>query len=138
MLHIKKIKPLFNNLVTTAEKFEKDMIDGNIIMAKKGDLKTWQRVIAVGSCVRDIEVGDMVMVNMENYAVKKYSKDSIQNDLDNNPSIRYAFNWVEMDDEQGEPQECLLFSDRDIMYVFEGEEKDDTIMVPKKTKLIIS
>ena len=138
MLHIKKIKPLFNNLVTTAEKFEKDMIDGNIIMAKKGDLKTWQKVIAVGSCVRDIEVGDMVMVNMENYAVKKYSKNSIQNDLDNNPSIRYAFNWVEMDDEQGEPQECLLFSDRDIMYVFEGEEKDDTIMVPKKTKLIIS
>ena len=138
MLHIKKIKPLFNNLITTAEKFEKDMIDGNIIMAKKGDLKTWQRVIAVGSCVRDIEVGDMVMVNMENYAVKKYSKDSIQNDLDNNSTVRYAFNWVEIDDEKGEPQECLLFSDRDIMYVFEGEEKDDTIMVPKKTRLIVS
>ena len=138
MLHIKKIKPLFNNLVTTAEKFEKDMIDGNIIMAKKGDLKTWQRVIAVGSCVRDIEIGDMVMVNMENYAVKKYSKDSIQNDLDNNSTVRYAFNWIEIDDEKGEPQECLLFSDRDIMYVFEGEEKDDTIMVPKKTRLIVS
>lgn len=138
MIHIKKVKPLFTSIVTTGEKFEKDMLDGNIIVARKGDLKVWQKVIAVGSCVRDIEVGDTVMINIDHFAIKKYSKDSIQNDMDNNPSLGYHFNWVTIDDENGNPQECLLLNDRDIQYVFEGEERDDNIIVPKGPALIIN
>jgi len=138
MLHIKKIKPLFTNIVTTGEHFEKDLMDGALIVAKKGDLKLWQRVIAVGPTVRDIKEGDMVMINAENYAVKRYSKDSLQNDLDNNPRIRYAFNWVTIEDENGVPQECLLLNDRDIQYVFEGEERDDAIILPNSKKLLLS
>jgi hypothetical protein len=88
--------------------------------------------------VRDIKEGDMVMINAENYAVKRYSKDSLQNDLDNNPRIRYAFNWVTIEDENGVPQECLLLNDRDIQYVFEGEERDDTIILPNSKKLLLS
>lgn len=138
MLHIKKIKPLFTTVITTGDKFEKDMIDGNLIIAKQGDLKTWQKVIAVGTSVRDIAVGDMVMINAEHYLVKKYDKNSIQNDMDNNPSLGYHFNWVTIDDENGEPQECLLLNDRDIMYVFEGEEKEDNILTPGKPRIIMS
>ena len=138
MLHIKKIKPLFTTVITTGEKFEKDMIDGNLIIAKAGDLKMWQKVVAIGSTVRDIEVGDMVMINADHYLVKKYDKNSIQNDMDNNPTLGYHFNWVTMDDENGEPQEYLLLNDRDILYVFEGEEKEDAIFTPTKPKLIIS
>lgn len=137
MLHIKKIRPLFTSIVTTGDKFDKDMVDGNIIIARKGDLKLWQKVIAVGSTVRDIKVDDMVMINAENYMVKRYDTNSLQNDMDNNPSLGYRFNWVTIDDEYGEPQECLLLNDRDILYVFEGEEKDDVIMVPKKGSLIV-
>ena len=137
MLHIKKIKPLFTSIVTTGDKFDKDFADGSIIVAKKGDLKLWQKVIAVGTSVRDIKVGDMVMINADHYAIKRYSKDSIQNDLDNNPSLGYAFNWVTIDDAFGEPQDCLLLNDRDILYVFEGEEKDDLI-ITNKPKLIVS
>ena len=107
-----------------------------LIVAKQGDLKVWQKVIAIGSSVRDISVGDMVMINIANYAVKKYSKDSIQNDFDNNPKIRYNLNWVTMDDENGKCMDCLLLNDRDVLYSFEGEEKDEVIQIPEK-KIIV-
>ena len=47
MLHITSIKPLFNHLLITADKFEKDMISNGVIVAGKGDLKLWQTVIAI-------------------------------------------------------------------------------------------
>lgn len=137
MLHIKKIKPLFTNIVTTAERFKEDFTEGGIIVAKKGDLKLWQRVLAVGPMVRDIKEGDLVMVSFENYAVRRYDKNSLQNDLDNNPTVRYKLNWVNIDDSKGNPQECLLLNDRDIPYCFEGEESKEDIIIPEK-KVIVS
>lgn len=138
MLKIYKIKPLFTSIVTTGDKFEKDMVEGGIIIARKGDLKLWQKVIAVGTSVRDIKEGDLVMINADHYVTKKYSKDSIQNDIDNNPILGYKFNWVTIDDEKGNPKECLLLNDRDILYSFEGEERDDIITISGKQPLIIS
>ena len=139
-LHIKNIKPLFTSVITTGDKFEEDVVVAGIIQQdqKKGDLKLYQKVIAIGSAVRDIQVGDMVMINPIAYVHKKYSKNSVQNDMDNNPSLGYRFNWVTIDDENGEPKDCLLLNDRDILYVFEGEEKDETLIVPGKPKLIIN
>ena len=136
MLHIKKIKPMFTNIITTGDRFEKDFTQGGLIVAKQGDLKVWQKLIAIGSSVRDINVGDMVMINIANYAVRKYSKDSIQNDLDNNPKIRYSLNWVTMDDEDGNSMDCLLLNDRDVLYSFEGEEKEEVIQIPEKKVIV--
>lgn len=138
MLHIKKIKPLYTAIVTTGNRFEKDMMDGGLIVAKKGDLKNWQEVVAVGTTVRDIKVGDMVMINPANYVVRRYSKDSVQNDMDNNPVLRYEFNWVTMDNEYGEPEDYLLLNDRDVLYVFEGEEREDVLKMVGKPKLILN
>ena len=138
MLHIKKIKPLFTSLVTTGDRFEKDMVESGIIIAKKGDLKLWQKVIAVGSAVRDIKEGDMVMIDASHYAKKRYDANSIQNDMNNNPVLNYQFNWVTLDDSEGTPQECLLLNDRDILYVFEGEEKEDIIQVPGKKSFVLN
>ena len=137
MLHIRKVKPLYTAIITTGNRFNKDMTDGSLIVAKKGDLKTWQTVIAVGTTVRDIKVGDQVMINPANYLVRKFSKDSVQNDMDNNPVLRYDFNWVTIDDENGNPQDCLLLNDRDVLYVFEGEEKDD-VQILKPGKIILN
>lgn len=137
MLHIKSIKPLFNKIVTSGDKYEEDMIDGGVITANKGDLKLYQTVIAVGSVVRDIQVGDKVMINPMNYAVRRYDKNSIQNDLDNNKIIEFKFPWITIDDENGKPKDCLLLDDRDIKFIFEGEEKSDSIIMPNK-KVIIS
>ncbi len=56
--------------------------------------------------------------------------------MDNNPVLTHNFNWVTVDDEKGDPQECLLLNDRDIQYVFEGEEKEESLITPGKVKLI--
>ena len=137
MLHVTKIKPLFDHLLITADRFEKDMVHSGVILAKKGDLKLWQTVVAVGSVVRDIKVGDKVMINPNNFAVKKYNKNSVQNDLDNNPVLTYNFPFETVDDEKGNPKDYLYISDRDVKYVFEGIEKDDSLILPGKTKLIV-
>lgn len=129
MLHIKKIKPLFTSIVTTGDRFEKDMRQGVLTVACKGDLKLWQRVLYTGSSVKDVSVGDMVMINVDNYAVRKYDKNSLQNDLDNNRTLSYNFKWITLDNEDGTQQECLLLDNRDVLYVFEGEERDDLLEV---------
>ncbi|WP_337638907.1 hypothetical protein [Prevotella sp.] len=137
MLHVTKIKPLFDHLLITADRFDKDMIHNGVIVAGKGDLKLWQTVVAVGSVVRDIKVGDKVMINPNDFAVKKYNKNSVQNDLDNNPVITYNFPFETVDDEKGNPKDYLYISDRNVKYVFEGIEKDDSLILPGKPKLII-
>lgn len=137
MLHVTKIKPLFDRLLITADRFDKDMIHNGVIVAGKGDLKLWQTVVAVGSVVRDIKVGDKVMINPNDFAVKKYNKNSVQNDLDNNPVLTYNFPFETVDDEKGNPKDYLYISDRNVKYVFEGIEKDDSLILPGKPKLII-
>lgn len=138
MLHVTEIKPLFNHVLTTADKFDKDMVQSGVIVANKGDLKLWQKVVAVGSTVRDIKVGDMVMIIPDHFAVKKYNKNSVQNDLDNNPVLSYNFPFETIDDENGDPVDHLYISDNDVRYVFKGEEKEDNLIVPGKPKLFIS
>lgn len=137
MLHIRKIKPMYTALVVTGDRFDKDMYSGGIIIANAGDLKPWQTVLFTGTSVRDIEVGDMVMINVDNYAVKRYGKDSIQNDLDNNKTIRYMFNWITLYDEKDTPNDCLLLNDRDILYVFDGEEVDEHAIEMPKKKIVL-
>lgn len=136
MLHVTKIKPLFNHLLVTGDKFDKDMVSNGVIIAGKGDLKLWQTVVAVGSTVRDIKVGDKVMIIPDHFAVKKYNKNSIQNDIDNNPVLTYNFPFETVDNKDGEPEEYLYISDNDIRYVFEGEEKEDLIVPGKKTLIL--
>lgn len=137
MLHITKIKPVFNHLLITADKFDKDMIQAGVIVANKGDLKLWQKVIAIGSAVRDVKVGDMVMIDPMKYAVRKYNKNSVQNDLDNNPVLTYNFPFETVDDEKGEPQDCLYITEDAVKYVFEGKEKDEALITPGKKQFII-
>lgn len=137
MLHITEIKPVFNHLLITADKFDKDMIQAGVIVANKGDLKLWQKVIAIGSAVRDVKVGDMVMINPMKYAVRKYNKNSVQNDLDNNPVLSYNFPFETIDNEKGEGQDCLYITEDAVKYAFKGEERDDSLIIPGKKQIII-
>ncbi len=138
MLHITKIKPMFTNLLVTKEVFDKDMCDGGVIVANKGDMKLYQTVLAVGPAIRDIKVGDKVMLRLDDYAVKKYSKNSLQNDMDNNPIITWNLPFETIEDDKGNSIECLYIKDRDVKFVFEGEERDDTLILPEKKKFVIS
>lgn len=141
MLHIRKIKPLFTNILVTGHKYEKDEKSNGLIIAKKGDLKLYQEVIAIGSMVRDIKVGDKIMINPKNYAVKKYDPNSVKEDMGMNSTIGYNMPWVTVDDKEGNIQECLLLVDRDVEFVFEGEEtsdedKESNLILPKEKKII--
>ena len=138
MLHIKKIKPLNNYILTTGEKYQEDMRENGLIVAKAGDLKLYQRVIALGPVIRGIEVGDLVMINPAQYAVMKYDENSVKNDMGMNKVIHWNLPWVTMDDEDGKPKDCLLLTERDIQFVFEGEEIKDVIIMPGKPKLLMS
>lgn len=136
MLHIKKIKPLYTNILVTGNKYTEDEKSKGITVAFKGDLKLYQEVIAVGSMVRDINVGDTIKFSPKDYAVMKYDPNSVKNDMGMNKVVEWRLPWVTIDDEHGNPQECLLLKDRDVEYVFEGEEVKEDIILPEKPKII--
>lgn len=140
MLKIRSIKPLSTSVLTTGDKFTSDVTVGGIIQQdqKKGDLKLYQKVVAVGSMVRDIKPGDLVMINPINYVHRKYSKDSVQNDMDNNPVLSIDIPTVTIENDKGVEQEYLLLSDRDIRFVFEGTETKDSIIVPNKKTILVN
>ena len=141
MLKIKEIKPLFTNILVTGNEYEADEKENGLIVAKKGDLKLYQTVLAVGNMIRDIKVGDQVMINPNEYKVTKYDPNSVKEDMGMNQVIGYKMPWVVMDDEEGNPQKCLLLKDRDIEYVFVGEEIQEsksTLIMPKKKEIITS
>ena len=120
---IKKIKPLFTSVVTTMDKYEDDVMISGLVTKTAGTMKEYQTVMAVGSSVRDIKVGDIVCINPSRYAVKKYEDNSIKGDvISTNPVISYKFPIIEIDKE-----EYLLLQDRDIDFVIEEwEEEEET------------
>ena len=129
MLKIKSIKPMFDSLVTTMNKYEQDGFENGVIVKQAGSLKEYQTVIAVGPAVRNIEVGDTVMINPIRYAKMMHKEGSLKNGvITDNPVIGYEFKTVTINDE-----ECLYLQSQDIMYSFEGEEvedKKDNIILP--------
>lgn len=136
MLKIKRIKPMFNRLLVTSDKYEKDIKQGGVVTITAGTLKEYQRVIAVGSTVRDIKEGDLVLINPTRYAVRKHNEGSLKNNVvTDNPVTSYNFNLVELDG-----QSCILLYDQDIDYVVEdfeeSPEQPSTIITPEK-KLIV-
>lgn len=138
MIKVKKIKPMFTALITTMDKYEHDVTtDGGLIDTTKtqGGLKEYQKVLAVGSSVRDIKVGDIVCINPTRFAVKKHEKGSLKDGvITDNPTITYNFDVVEMDGEK-----CLLLQDRDIDFIIEEfEEVPDPTPSPLiKPKLLV-
>ena len=121
MLKIKSIKPMFDSLVTTMNKYEDDGFKNGVIVKQAGSLKEYQTVLAVGPAVRNIEVGDKVMINPSRYAKMKHNEGSLKNGIvADNPIIGYEFRTVTIND-----KECLYLQSQDIMYSFEGEEVED-------------
>lgn len=118
---------MFTDLIITADRFDKDITEGGILVANKGDLKPYQTVVAKGNAVREIEIGDMVMVNFEAYAEHKVPVGSVKEKMDvPNPVVNYHIPWVTMTDEQGNDAMYIRISVNDIEYVLEGEEVEDT------------
>lgn len=119
MIKIKKLRPMFTNIVTTMNTYEEDVAVNGIIDSskQKGVVKEYQTVIAVGNAVRGINPGDVVCINPIRYAQYKHDKNSLKA-AGSNPVVGYNFNVVEIDG-----KECLMLHDQDIRYVIEDYEE---------------
>lgn len=120
-MKIKKIKPMFTSVVTTMNVYEEDTTKGGIIDVTKsrGTVKEYQEVLAVGSTVKDIKVGDIVCINPARFAVKKHREGSLREGVvGDNPVIAYNFPVIELDSKP-----CLLLRDQDIDFIIEDYEE---------------
>ena len=126
-----------NYLVTTKEVYKENKVINGVLTPTMGNLKEYQKVVAVGPVVRGINVGDLVSVNPRRYAVMKYKEGSLKDGIiSENPVKHYNFNVIELDHVQH-----LLLTDQDIDFVIEEfeEEKDEAtpkVIVPK-TNIIV-
>lgn len=134
---IKKVKPMFNGLITTMNRYEQDVkVKGTDLIdsSKSNAVKEYQTVVAVGPMVRGIEVGDTVFINPNRYAVMKHKAGSLQDGvIKDNPVIGYNFDIVEIDGVNH-----LYLQDSDIKFVAEIEEFNENPMIyTEKPEIIV-
>lgn len=135
-----KVKPMFNRIITTMDTYEKDQYNGAVLdMTKqKGSLKEYQRVISVGTTVRDIKEGNLVCIDPTRYMVTKHKDKSLHNNIiGDEVTVGYKFNTIKLND-----KECLVLFDQDISFIIEESEdvEDPTgplIIQPEKPKIIV-
>lgn len=135
-----KVKPMFNKIITSMNCYEEDQMTGGLIDTRKtkGSLKEYQTVVAVGSTVRDINVGDVVAINPTRYAVMKHENKSLKDGvIGDNMVMGYKFNTITLDG-----IEHLMLYDQDIDFVvLESEDVEEptgpTIIQSKKPKIIV-
>ena len=115
---IKKIKPLYTRIVTTMDTYVEEQIkspSGIIDTSKlKRGIKEYQKVVAIGTSVRNIKEGDLVCINPDRYAVRKFREDSIKNDILENQVTKYNFNVVNIDG-----TDYLMLDETDVEFIIE-------------------
>lgn len=117
---LKKIKPLYTRILTTMDMYVEDQSSpGGIIdvtKLKKG-IKEYQTVIEVGTTVRNVKKGDVVCINPDRYAVRKFQEGSLKNDILENQVTRYNFNVVSVNG-----TDYLMLDEADVEFVVEEYE----------------
>jgi hypothetical protein len=123
-LKLKKITPLYNAIVTTATKYEEHSnIPGTTLIdagKMKRGLNEYQVVIAVGTTVQEVKVGDLVCINPDRYRIIK-QKSATKSEMAETyePTvIGYNFNVLELDG-----TECLMLYESDIKFIINDYEE---------------
>lgn len=129
---------MFNKILVTADKYEKDVKQGGVVVVTAGTLKEYQKVISIGDTVRGISEGDLVLINPIRYAVKKHQEGSLKDGIvADNPVVSYNFKFVEVDGTI-----CILLYDQDIDYVIQEYEESDVdtsnLILPEEKKFILN
>lgn len=134
MLKVKDIRPVYTRLITTANKYKETQMNGNLIDVNKmeGRYKEYQTVVRVGSAVREVKEGDVVLIDPSRYMKRKFSDNSLREDFVENPIVEINIPTVTMNDE-----DYFMIEERDIAYVIaDSEEVPDPlpnpIIVPQK------
>lgn len=115
----KKMRPLFTGVLLTMNVIEVPGTEESVLdpetglytpklilgdevraLTKRGESKVsnYQRVVAVGKAVRDVEVGDMVRLNLDNFAERKFVSNGIRDKVDGmtNEIVGYRIPYIEI------------------------------------------
>ena len=143
MLKLRKIRPIGSQVLVSKNLYGWDDFDeSGLIIHKRGDLKSYQEVIAVGSDVKFVKPGDVVEINLYKYVVFKEDPNSIKANADN-PIVGLRLNEVEMIDNNNEDTTCFLIDQRDINYILEDFDevayntKDELIKIESPKQQLI-
>lgn len=124
MFKIKKVKPLFTGVITTAYTYSEDIkTDAGILLGNKlaGTMNPYQRVVAVGPMATGLKEGDVVYINFDRYAVVNHLPGKIEDKVTKDaPQWGYSIPMVIMDG-----QKYLSIQNNDIVYVVEDYELDN-------------
>lgn len=136
MINIKKIRPMFNQVICTMDIYgDEEIKSQDIIDYKKvqNPIKEYQKVVAVGPMVKNIAVGDLVMVNPKRYSKMKHQEGSLKDGvIGDNMVVEYKFNVIELDH-----MKYLLLTDQDIDFVIEEYEEEQDDIVEVKNDIIL-
>lgn len=119
-LKIKKIKPMFNRVLTTCDLYTEDLMTDGIIDSTKveGAIKEYQTVIACGPTVKCVKPGDVVVINPTRYQVMKHKEGTLNDGvIQDNAVISYNFPIMAINDAP-----CLYIYDSDIEFVIKEFE----------------
>jgi len=140
MLRVKDIKPVYTRLLTTANRYDTDQRKGSLLDANKleGRYKEYQTVVRVGSSVREVKEGDVILIDPSRYIKRQYSDNSLRNDFIENPIVSIDIPTVTMNDE-----DYFMIEERDIAYVIVDSEEipdpiSNTIILPKDKKVFVN
>lgn len=119
--NIKKVRPLFTGVVTTATKYVgTQTTSGGILLdvtRLDGTLNPYQRVVSVGEMCKDIHEGNIVKINFKRYAKAKHTPGAIdekENKQFDNMSITYEIPIIEING-----VDHLFIQNNDIEYIVE-------------------
>ena len=119
-LKIKKIKPMFNRILTTCDLYTEDLMTDGIIDSTKveGAIKEYQTVIACGPMVKCVKPGDVVVINPTRYQVMKHKEGTLNDGvIQDNAVLSYNFPIMVVNDAP-----CLYIYDSDIEFAIKEFE----------------
>ncbi len=128
------IKPVGCQVLVTENLYGWDDFDeAGLIINKRGDLKSYQEVIAVGDDVKWVKPGDVVAINFYKYCVFENDENSVKVN-GSNKIVDIRLNEIELTDANDEIVTCFLIDQRDIKYILTDFE--EVTYEQKKHKLI--
>ena len=120
---IKKVRPMFTGIVTTARKYvgETTTAGGLIVDTTKMGMNPFQTVVSVGPMCKDLKEGDIVMINFKRYAKGKHIPGAIENNVQSdNLTMTYEIPMVNIDG-----TDYLFIQSNDVEFVVEEYEVDE-------------
>ncbi len=124
--NIKKVRPLFTGIITTATTYKGEVkTNGGIILDTRkmdGSLNPYQTVVEVGNMVREVKPGDIVKINFKRYEKARHlpgAIDEAENKQFDNLSIGVEIPSIVIND-----TEYLFIQVNDIEYVVEDYDVD--------------